>query len=430
MLIAEFSIIQIAGGIVIALVAAQSLLFVFGSVLRLRRERKAQSLSLALLQERIDAARASRAKVEQAVAVWNGWRKFEVFKRGPEPGDVCSFYLRPHDGKPLPGFKPGQYLTFQLNIPGKDKPVVRCYSLSDGPRPDYYRVSIKRCPAPKGKPEIPPGLSSNFFHDSVKEGDILDVRAPGGHFYLDTAANTPVVLIGGGIGITPVLSMLNTLVADGTLKRQVHFFLGVRSSKDHPMKAHLEELKRLHDKLTLHICYSGPEKDDVKDRDYQHAERVSIDLFKRVLPSNNFDFYLCGPPPMMESIVPGLEAWGVPDERVHFEAFGPASVKKVKKEEPPVGAASATPAAAGLEVVFAKTGRTCTWNPEMGTLLEFGEKNGITMDFGCRAGNCGTCITAIKEGDVHYANPPGAAPEKGSCLTCVAVPKTRIVLDA
>jgi ferredoxin-NADP reductase len=221
--------------------------------------------------------------------------------------------MRPHDGKPLPGFKPGQYLTFQLNIPGKDKPTVRCYSLSDGPRGEYYRVSIKRCPAPRGKPDIPPGLSSNFFHDHVKEGDILDVRAPGGHFFLDLEATGPIVLIGGGIGITPVLSMLNTLVADGTLKRQVHFFLGVRNSKDHPMKAHLEELNKLHDNLTLHVCYSGPEDKDVKDRDYQHGERVSIDLFKRVLPSNNFDFYLCGPPPMMESVVPGLEEWGVPE---------------------------------------------------------------------------------------------------------------------
>lgn len=425
------SLITIAGAVVIALVALQAMLFVLGSFLRLSRERKTQALSLKLFQERVDAVRAARVKTEQAVASWNGWRKFQVVKRAPEPGDICSFYLQPHDGKALPGFKPGQYLTFQLNIPGKDKPVVRCYSLSDGVRPDYYRVSIKRCPAPKGKPEIPPGLSSNFFHDHVKEGDILDVRAPGGHFFLDLESNSPVVLIGGGIGITPVLSMLNTLVSDGVLKRQVHFFLGVRSSKDHPMKAHLEELKRLHDKLTLHVCYSQPEATDVKDRDYQYAERVSVDLFKRVLPSNNFDFYLCGPPPMMESVVPDLEKWGVPDERVHFEAFGPASVKKVKKDEPaPVAAAAGGAATAGLEIVFAKSNRTCTWNAASGTLLEFAEKNGVTMDFGCRAGNCGTCLTAVKEGEVSYANPPGAAPEKGSCLTCVAVPKTKLVLDA
>ncbi len=423
------TLITIAGGIVIVLVALQAMLFVLGSMTRLARERKTQAIALRLFQERVDAVRAVAKKTQDAVSGWNGWRKFEVMKREPEPGDVCSFYLRPHDGKPLPGFKPGQYLTFQLNIPGRDKPLVRCYSLSDGPRNEYYRVSIKRCPAPKGKPEIPPGISSNFFHDHVKEGEILDVRAPGGHFYLDLEATGPVVLIGGGIGITPVLSMINTLTLDGTLKRQVHFFLGVRNSKDHPMKAHLEELTRLHDKLKLHVCYSNPDDKDVKDRDYQHAERVSIDLFKRVLPSNNFDFYLCGPPPMMESIVPGLEAWGVPDERVHFEAFGPASVKKAKKDEPVV-VAEAGAAPVTLEVVFAKSNRTCAWTPASGTLLEFAEKNGVTLDSGCRAGNCGTCLTAVKEGEVAYANPPGAAPEKGSCLTCVAVPKTKLVLDA
>jgi ferredoxin len=132
---------------------------------------------------------------------------------------------------------------------------------------------------------------------------------------------------------------------------------------------------------------------------------------------------------MMESVVPGLEEWGVPEVHVHYEAFGPASVKKVKKEEAaPVEPGAA--AVAGLEIVFAKSNRTCTWTAASGTLLELGEKNGVTMDFGCRAGNCGTCVIAVKEGEVGYSTPPGAAPEKGSCLTCVAVPKTKLVLDA
>ncbi len=421
---------MLAGGALVALVLLQALVLVFGNFTRTRREARQQDLSIRLLEERIEAARAQRKKAEQQVASWSGIRKFEVAKRVPEPGDICSFYLKPHDGRPLPLFKPGQYLTFQLQIPGKDKATIRCYSLSDAPRSDYYRVSIKRVPAPKDK-EVPPGLVSNFFHDFVKEGDILDCKAPGGHFFLDVE-NTPggIVLIGGGIGITPVLSMINLLTADGTLKRDVYWFLGVRDRSEHPFKDHIEALAKQHDKLHLHVCYSKPGKTDVLERDYQHAERVSVELFKKTLPSNNFDYYMCGPGPFMESIVGDLEKWGVPDERVHFEAFGPASVKKVNKAAAPAAEVAAAPTGAVLEVVFAKSGKTCKWTGAVTSLLELGEANGVTLDSGCRAGNCGTCVVAVKEGEVGYANPPGAAPDKGSCLTCVGQPKTKVVLDA
>ncbi|MEX2649485.1 MAG: hypothetical protein WD673_10775, partial [Alphaproteobacteria bacterium] len=88
---------------------------------------------------------------------WNGFRKFEIVRKQHEGGGICSFYMQPHDKKPLPPFQPGQYLTFQLQIPGQRKPVIRCYSLSDSPNhPDYYRVSIKKLPPPRDKPEAPP----------------------------------------------------------------------------------------------------------------------------------------------------------------------------------------------------------------------------------------------------------------------------------
>ena len=103
---------------------------------------------------------------------------------------VCSFHLAPADGEPLPPFKPGQYLTFKLSVdePGREqcKTVVRCYSLSDRPRSDYYRVSIKRVPPPRDVPDAPPGKVSNFFHDNVQEGDIVDCLAPGA-----TSSSTP-----------------------------------------------------------------------------------------------------------------------------------------------------------------------------------------------------------------------------------------------
>jgi len=369
-----------------------------------------------------------RFETESEELSWNGFRKFEIRRKEPEGGGICSFYFSPHDGKPLPPFSPGQYLTFQLDIPGQKKQVIRCYSLSDSPNhPDYYRCSIKAVPPPRDT-DHPPGLSSNFFHDSVNEGDIIDIKAPGGHFYLDTTKQTPIVLIGGGIGLTPVLSMLNDIVETGS-KRETWFFYGVRNSKEAVMAEHLKRIDQENENVRMCICYSKPDEGDKEGDDYAYAERVSVELFKKVLPSNNYDFYMCGPPPMMNTIVPDLEAWDVPEKNIHFEAFGPATVKKTKTEANK-GATEASQSSAGVKVTFAKSGKTVDWNPDVGAILDFAEENDVDIDFGCRAGNCGTCITAIKDGAVDYLNPPGAEPESGSCLACISVPKGDLTLDA
>jgi uncharacterized protein len=339
---------------------------------------------------------------------------------------ICSFYLVPHDTKPLPPFMPGQYLTFQLRIPGVEKTTIRCYSLSECARPDHYRVTIKRVPAPKDKPDLRPGLSSNFFHDQVREGDILDIQAPRGGFHLDLSKDTPVVLIGGGIGVTPVLSMLNAIVSSGS-KRETWFYYGVRNASEHIMKDHLEAIARDNDHVHLNVCYSEPTPNDVKGRDYHHAERVTIELMKKLLPANNYEFYTCGPPPMMNQITEDLLAWGVPEAHIHYEAFGPATVKKVSHNPPAAATASDAPA---LKVTFARSGKECAWEASAASLLEFAEAQGVQIDSGCRAGNCGTCLTAVRSGQFSYNIEPGAPAGPGTCLTCISVPKGDIVLDA
>ncbi len=267
-------------------------------------------------------------------------------------------------------------------------------------------------------------MASSFFHDSLIEGDILDVKAPSGHFYLQSTKDNPIVLIGGGIGITPVLSMLNTL-CEAVSRREIWFFLGVRNGSEHPMREHLEALAKEHEEVRMNICYSDPEEHDLEGRDYQHAERVSVDLFKRLLPSNNYTFYICGPPPMMETVTADLKSWGVPDEEINFEAFGPATVKRTKP-----ATTAPVEGAAALSVVFSRSGTTLPWDGGAESLLDLAERNGIDIDSGCRAGNCGTCITAIKSGDIAYNIEPGAPPEDGSCLTCISVPETDLTLDA
>jgi hypothetical protein len=372
-----------------------------------------------------------------------GYRKFEVQRKvfEDENRSICSFYLVPHDQRPLPDFRPGQFLTFDLDIRAdtperrsgarrpshalghfvqerQQKSTVRCYSLSDCPRPDSYRVTIKRIPSPPTA--APPGLASNFFHSYVKEGDILNVKAPSGNFFLDVSREHPVVLIGGGVGVTPMLSMLNAIIESGS-KRETWFFYGVRNGNEQIAKEHFTNIAPEHDNVHVHICYDQPLENDVLGKDYHHAEHVSVALFERLLPSSNYEFYICGPPPMMTAIHGDLTEWGVPEDSIKFEAFGPATVRKTR---------AALPGLAQSTVTFSKSGKECTWTHDGPVLLELAEANGVMIDSGCRVGNCNTCLTAIKKGNVSYVREPAAAPEEGSCLTCIAVPNGDLVLDA
>lgn len=418
-------LLQLAGYAIVAAAGAQAFVTAAGALrfqsLRARRTQAEIELFRRRSQELLRAAEAQREKAELS---WTGFRKFEIADKVTEAENICSFYLRPHDGKAIPPFEPGQYLTFQLRIPDQSKPVVRCYSLSDAPtKRDSYRVTIKRLPPPPDNPDAPPGLSSSYFHDTLQPGDILDVRAPNGHFYLDRTKDTPVVLIAGGVGLTPMLSMLNTLHDSGS-NREVWFFYGVRHGGEHAMKQHLKEIQAASPNTHVVVCYSEPRAQDRKGEDYDHEGHVSVDLMRERLGAPNYEFYICGPPPMMRIITEGLEAWGVPESAINYEAFGPATVKKKAPAE------DAPSAEEEQEVQFARSGKTVTWTSSTGSLLDLAEANGVAIDFGCRAGNCGTCLTALKEGEVDYLSEPGVPPEKGSCLSCIAVPKGKVVLDA
>ncbi|OEJ69285.1 2Fe-2S iron-sulfur cluster-binding protein [Magnetovibrio blakemorei] len=365
-------------------------------------------------------------------AHWKGFRNFRVSKKIFEDRNknVCSFYLMPTDDEPLADFQPGQFLTFQLNIDDPSgegrKPIVRCYSLSESPGHDHYRISVKRVPAPAGSTDLPPGLSSNHLHDHVQEGDVLAVRAPGGHFFLQPG-NGPIVLIGGGIGITPMISMLNAALSTGS-KREMWLFYGVRNSTEHVMKDHLAALARDHDNFRLHVCYSSPQPGDVEGVDYHHRGHVDLTLLRQTLSLKPYQFYICGPSAMMEALVPALYDWGVPKQNVFYEAFGPASLIKSQPQDTlsPHEITSSLP----VSVTFAKSGKTVTWDGSSASLLEFAEDNGIEVASGCRAGGCGSCQVSIDEGEVEYPQPPDFDPDLGCCLMCVSRPTRNLTLQA
>jgi ferredoxin-NADP reductase len=378
------------------------------------------------------AAEPAAVPVAKPDLAWDGWREFRVVRREYEdPAQTqCSFYLRPVDALPLPPFKPGQFLTFSLDVTAHGngpaagtRPITRCYSLSDRPDPVHYRVTIKRVPPPADHPEFEPGLSSNHFHDHVQVGSVLRVKAPSGHFFIDPDPGVPAVLIGGGIGVTPMMSMLRWCLARQP-QRTLHFYYGLRNSREHGFKAHLEELATAHPSLRLNVVYSRPEATDEAGRDYQHHGHVAVELLRRTLPHGRHQFYVCGPPAMMQALVPALAEWGVPVADLHYEAFGPASVK--------LPGAAAAPAAAvtEVEVQFRRSGRTVQWDGSDGSLLDFAERHGIDVESGCRSGGCGSCETRLLEGSVRYEHAPDHDVAAGHCLLCVGQPATALVLEA
>lgn len=385
----------------------------------LRFEEKLQTLQLNRLTDEIKAAKARFTREQNQTGIsWNGTRKFKILQKVVEAKGICSFYLIPHDKRPLPPFLPGQYVTLSLRINDQRALVTRCYSLSDTPfNLDHYRITIKQVPATFAKSS---GGVSSFFHDHLKAGDIVDVKAPTGNFVLNLEQHSGLVLIAGGIGITPLLSMLLSLIHLQS-KREVWFFYSVANSNEHIMKPMLAEIQRTHENIHMQICYTQPLTTDIAGRDYHYHQRITIDLLQQLLPSNNYEFLICGPCALVESTIAGLKAWDVPEEKYSFEAFGQDTARNSLKTNT---------TDAHFKVQFTRSHKTLTWSYESGSLLDMAHADNIPLDSGCRAGHCGACLIAVKAGDVDYLSVPSETPEVGSCLACLAIPKTDLVIDA
>jgi ferredoxin-NADP reductase len=222
-----------------------------------------------------------------------------------------------------------------------------------------------------------------------------------------------------------MLSMLNWSLAHQP-GREVWLFYGVRHACELVMESHFQALAAAHSSFHLHLCLSDPQPADLADQTHRRPGRVDVTLLRRLLPLKPCHFYICGPTPLLQSLVPELENWGVPDAHIHFEAFGPASIPRKKK---PLEVQTSADDSA-IVVTFAKSGKQLAWQSGLGSLLELAEANGISVDSGCRAGGCGTCQTTIAAGEVAYRQSPDFDPEPGTCLLCVCHPKTNVTLEA
>jgi ferredoxin-NADP reductase/predicted pyridoxine 5'-phosphate oxidase superfamily flavin-nucleotide-binding protein len=242
-------------------------------------------------------------------------RALRLIEKRPESADVASFVLASRDGGRLPGFVAGQHLPVELAIPGQAAPVLRTYSLSGSPRDPHYRISVKREPL---------GLASRYLHDELGVGQLLAAAPPQGSFTLDESTERPVVLASAGVGLTPLVSMLHTLVSHDT-GRPVCFVHGARDREHHPLRREVEALVASSANARLHNAYSRPGRGDSIGRDYHSSGHVDGALLEKLLPGLDGDFYLCGPRGFMAAIHSQLEARGVPPGRIRSESFGPAS---------------------------------------------------------------------------------------------------------
>lgn len=270
---------------------------------------------------------------------WRGFKPFHVVRKVQESDVTASFYLKPVDGAALPPFLPGQYVSLRVRVPGFDHHQVRQYSLSAAPNGREYRISVKREATPLDAPDAPPGLVSNWLHDAVREGDLLDVHMPLGDFVLQPGTH-PVVLLSGGSGITAVLSMLEHLTGKDSGNREVVFLHATRHRGHHAFGSQARKLARRRQGVRVAILYEEARPADELGVHHDLVGRFTAGIIRAHLPAGAADFYFCGPIGFMAGVEAALDSLGVPQARRFCEAFAPdpSFATTITSEDLPIAA--------------------------------------------------------------------------------------------
>lgn len=249
---------------------------------------------------------------------WNGWRDFTVESVTQESETIRSFVLVPVDGRPVLRHEPGQYLGFLFDLPGHGV-LKRNYSISCAPNDRAYRITVKR----EASPGRPAGIVSNWLHDRAGIGTIVKAAPPAGEFFLDRGTDAPVVLVSGGVGLTPMVSMLETIAATAP-ERPTWYVHGALNERVQAMAAHTEALTKDGANRHHQVFYAEPGGHGRPDDPSRASGLITADWLAAHTPHERATYYLCGPKPFLAALVNGLLRKGVPAERVRFEFFGPA----------------------------------------------------------------------------------------------------------
>ncbi|PWK35045.1 2Fe-2S iron-sulfur cluster-binding protein [Cupriavidus plantarum] len=352
----------------------------------------------------------------KAAALANAWRPFRVVDIVDESSTIRSFHLEPDDAAGMIPHMAGQHLPIRVTPPACGKPVIRTYTISVAPSDGRYRISVKR-----------EGVVSTYLHDTMRVGSVIEARAPAGQFVVDAAERRPAVFLAAGVGVTPLLAMLRHVVYEGLRKRRIREAWMFHAARSLGERAFTEELRGLVEASGGKVrCVRvlSEVADAEEGKDYDIAGRIDVALLRRTLPFDDYDFYLCGPPGFMQATYDGLRDLNVADARIHAEAFGPSGL--TRRQDAGAGAIVAGPVRTAAQtptpVAFVRSGKEARWSPGGGSLLDLAESRGLSPEFSCRGGTCGTCRTKIVEGAVAYAVAPGYRTEDDEALICCAVP--------
>ena len=367
-----------------------------------------------------------------------GFRRFKVVAKTPESRTISSFLLEPLDPGAWRPFAPGQFLVFKIPVADERDHVIRNYSISSAPaRTGTYRITVKKETA--SSPEFPHGVGSGHLHDTIAVGDIVLAQGPRGEFVLDRESSRAVVLLSGGVGLTPLVSMLHHLATE--TERKVYFIHACDSGDVHALEAEARDASALRPGITTRIIYRFPTATDRAGARHHHEGVITRDLLQQILPLDDYDVYMCGPPPFMKAVYPALRSLGVPKARIAYEFFGPATVLDADAPSETISAAPepapearrpgavAADAANEITVTFKRSGKQVIWTGHARSLLEFAEDQGLDPPFSCRSGVCSTCSTRLLEGKITYTDEPLDEPEPGHVLICCAKPDGPVVLD-
>ena len=351
---------------------------------------------------------------------WPGFRTLKVAAVHDESRHVRSVLLTDPADTPLPKWLAGQSIVVRVRVDPAGAPLVRNYSLSNDPGSAGYRIGVKREPS---------GAVSAYIHEHVKVGDLIEVAAPRGSFFLDDSAH-PVVLVSAGVGVTPVLSMLYSM-AESASNRQLWWLHSARNSTEHAFAREAQNLLNRLPHSQSRIFYSSPGAADREGADFDVQGRLSVDSLCELGLPVEAEVYVCGPEPFMDAVSDGLVACGINARSIHAERFGAhaaitpgIAAAPLKPPHLPDG-----PPGTGPNVQFARSALSAPWRSADASLLEFAEACDVPTRWSCRTGVCHTCETALLSGRVRYDPEPLEPPAEGNILLCVATPSEDVIVD-
>ncbi|SEB05033.1 pyridoxamine 5'-phosphate oxidase family protein [Rubrimonas cliftonensis] len=348
-----------------------------------------------------------------AEALRRDWRPFRVARVVDESSVIRSFHLKPLDDGGLPQTKAGQHLTIRVPAGPDGAAVVRSFTLSSAPSDAGWRISVKR-------EDAPAGAVSRWLHHVLRPGDVIEARGPSGAFTIDTAERRPAVFLAAGVGATPMIAMAREIANEGRRTRHTRALTAIHVGRTSAERPFADDFRRLEAETGGRIRYVSALTRPAPGDAFDVEGRIDADLLRRLLPLDDYDFLLCGPPAFMQLLYATLRGLGVRDARIFAEAFGPAALARTSETS---AARAAPPAEAeAATVAFSESGVEARWTAGDPPLLDLAERLGLEPEFGCRAGACGACAAPLRSGAVTYRTPPSAEIADSDVLLCCAVP--------